>query len=81
MKNGAFMVLGGRNLSGLYRLVDPISHADQEIPLDLLRDQIGGKALLVARKLGGAGVASFDLRHSLVPADDLALSPTARRMC
>jgi len=67
MKNGAFLVLGGRAPSGLYRLVDPISHADQEIPLDRLRDQIGGKALLIARKLGGPGVhpATFGFRWFL----------------
>ena len=67
LKNGAFMVLTGRNPSGLYRLVDPISHADQEIPLDLLRGQIGGRALLVARKLGGPGVhpSAFGFRWFL----------------
>ena len=39
MASGAFMVFGGRNPSGLCRLVDPISHAVQEAPLeDLARD-------------------------------------------
>src|SRR5271156_5576236 len=55
MKNGSFQVLGGKNPSGRYRLVDPISHADQEMPLDLLVMEIGAKVLLVARKIGGAG--------------------------
>jgi len=55
LKNGSFQVLGGKNPSGLYRLVDPISHADQEVPLDLLVKEIGAKVLLVARKVGGAG--------------------------
>src|SRR5271155_3499883 len=55
MKNGSFQVLGGKNPSGLYRLVDPISHADEEVPLDLLVKEIGAKVLLVARKVGGAG--------------------------
>src|SRR5271156_5362230 len=55
MKNGSFQVLGGKNPSGRYRLVDPISHADQEVPLDLLVMEIGAKVLLVARKIGGAG--------------------------
>jgi subfamily B ATP-binding cassette protein HlyB/CyaB len=55
MKNGAFRVLGGRNPSGGFRLVDPISHADEEWTLEALLEEIGGKILLVARKLGGAG--------------------------
>jgi ATP-binding cassette, subfamily B, bacterial HlyB/CyaB len=55
LKNGSFQVLGGKNPSGLYRLVDPISHADQEVPLDLLLREIGGNVLLVARKVGGPG--------------------------
>ena len=47
MGSGAFMVFGGRNPSGLYRLVDPISHAVQrsEARRSFARD-IGGQALL-----------------------------------
>jgi ATP-binding cassette, subfamily B, bacterial HlyB/CyaB len=56
MASGAFMVFGGRNPSGLCRLVDPISHAVQEVTLEDLARDIGGQALLVARKIGGAGV-------------------------
>ena len=56
MRSGAFQVLGGRNPSGLYRLVDPISHVDTEMPLDQLHAEIGGKVLLVARRVGGPGV-------------------------
>ena len=56
MASGAFMVFGGRNPSGLYRLVDPISHAAHEAPLEDLARDIGGQALLVARRIGGAGV-------------------------
>jgi subfamily B ATP-binding cassette protein HlyB/CyaB len=67
MKNGSFQVLGGKNPSGLYRLVDPISHSDQEAPLDLLVKEIGGRVLLVARKIGGAGgdPKTFGLRWFL----------------
>ena len=54
--SGAFMVFGGRNPSGLCRLVDPISHAVQEATLEDLARDIGGQALLVARRIGGAGV-------------------------
>ena len=53
--SGAFMVFGGRNPSGLCRLVDPISHAVQEAPLEDLARDIGGQALLIARRIGGAG--------------------------
>ncbi len=54
--NGALMVVGGRNPSGLFRLVDPISHAVQEVTLEYLARDIGGQALLIARRIGGAGV-------------------------
>ena len=53
--NGALMVFGGRNPSGLCRLVDPISHAAQEAPLEDVARWIGGQALLIARRIGGAG--------------------------
>src|ERR1700727_440806 len=56
MASGAFMVFGGRNPSGLCRLVDPISHAVQEATLEDLARDSGGQALLVARRIGGAGV-------------------------
>ena len=56
MASGALMVFGGRNPSGLYRLVDPISHAAQEAPLEDVAREIGGQALLIARRIGGAGV-------------------------
>ena len=39
MASGAFMVFGGRNPSGLCRLVDPISHAVQEATLEDLRER------------------------------------------
>ena len=37
------MVFGGRNPTGLCRLVDPISHAVQEEPLEDLAREIGGR--------------------------------------
>ena len=56
MAGGAVMVLAGRSALGLLRLVDPISHAAQEAPLEDVARDIGGQALLVARRIGGAGV-------------------------
>ena len=49
------MVFGGRNPSGLCRLVDPISHAAHEAPIEDVARDIGGQALLIARHaaLGG----------------------------
>ena len=45
----------GRSPSGLCRLVDPISHAAQEAPLEDVAREIGGQALLIARRISGAG--------------------------
>src|SRR5277367_4235473 len=47
MASGAVMVFGGRNPSGLCRLVDPISHADEERPLEDVAREIGAQALLI----------------------------------
>ena len=57
-EDGAFQVLGGRNPSGLYRLVDPISHTDQEIPLDRLHAEYRrqGRCLLRARSADRASI-------------------------
>ena len=54
--NGAIMLLGGRKSSGLCQLVDPISRAVQEAPIEDVAHDIGGRALLIARRIGGAGV-------------------------
>ncbi len=54
--SGAFFVFGGRAPSGLYRLVDPISHASHEMALEDALQEIGGQALLIARRVGGAGM-------------------------
>src|ERR1700689_4406349 len=56
MASGALMGFGGGNPSGLCRLVDPISHSVQEASLEDLARDVGGEALLVARRIGGAGV-------------------------
>jgi subfamily B ATP-binding cassette protein HlyB/CyaB len=67
LKSGALCVFAGRVASGLCRLVDPISHAVVEIPLDDLVRETGGQALLVARRIGGAGAdpRSFGMRWFL----------------
>jgi subfamily B ATP-binding cassette protein HlyB/CyaB len=55
MMSGGLMVFGGCGPSGLCRLVDPISHTAQETPLQDVAREISGQALLVARRIGGAG--------------------------
>ena len=67
LKSGALTVFGGRGPSGLCRLVDPITHAASEIPLEELARETGGQALLVARRVGGAGVnpKTFGMRWFL----------------
>jgi len=67
MKSGAFAVYGGRGPSSLARLVDPISHAATDMSLEELAAESGGQALLVARRVGGAGVSpgAFSIRWFL----------------
>src|SRR5271157_1169438 len=57
LQSGALAVFAGLTGSGLCRLVDPISHGATEIPLDALVRETNGQALLVARRVGGAGVS------------------------
>jgi ATP-binding cassette, subfamily B, bacterial HlyB/CyaB len=57
LANGALSVFGGRTASGLCRLIDPISHSATEMSLEELARETGGQALLVARRVGGAGVS------------------------
>ncbi len=57
LRSGALNILGGRGPEGLYRLVDPITRGATEISLEELAAETGGQALLVARRVGGAGVS------------------------
>jgi subfamily B ATP-binding cassette protein HlyB/CyaB len=56
MRSGAFQVFGGRTPSGNYRVVDPLTRTDREVALEALFDEADAEAVLVSRKLGGAGV-------------------------
>ncbi|TDX60943.1 subfamily B ATP-binding cassette protein HlyB/CyaB [Methylosinus sp. sav-2] len=42
--------------SGLFRIVDPITRIDRELTIEQLVEEIQPEAILIARKLGGAGV-------------------------
>ncbi|HXZ15763.1 MAG TPA: type I secretion system permease/ATPase [Roseiarcus sp.] len=57
LSSGAIVVFGGRSPSGLCRLVDPISHAATDVTVEDLARETGGNALLIARRVGGAGVS------------------------
>jgi len=67
VSSGALFVFGGRGPSGLCRLVDPISHAATDITVEELTRETEGRALLIARRVGGAGVSPklFGLRWFL----------------
>src|SRR5271165_4106195 len=56
LHSGALFVFGGRGPSGLCRLVDPISHAATDLTLEDLTRETDGRVLLIARRVGGAGV-------------------------
>lgn len=66
MRSGGYEVYGGRLPNGAYRVVDPITRKDRAIPLDELFELVE-EAILVTRKLGGAGVdpQTFSLRWFL----------------
>ncbi|WP_159732903.1 cysteine peptidase family C39 domain-containing protein [Methylosinus sp. Ce-a6] len=56
LRGGGFHVFGGKLPSGDYRLVDPITRVDRALSLDHLFDEMQDEAILVSRKIGGAGV-------------------------
>lgn len=55
LKSGAFWVFGGKNPSGKFRLVDPITRVDQELTMEALMETVGPRLVLVGRRLGGQG--------------------------
>ncbi|MFO1150423.1 MAG: type I secretion system permease/ATPase [Alsobacter sp.] len=55
-KAGAFLVLGGRTATGLYRTVDPVSREDRERPLDEVAAELAPEIVLVQRAFGGPGL-------------------------
>ncbi|NYT29443.1 MULTISPECIES: peptidase domain-containing ABC transporter [Rhizobium] len=55
MPEGTFAILGGPTPAGRYRVIDPVTRADRELSAAELLIETGARALLVARKLGGAG--------------------------
>ena len=78
MTSGAVMVLAGRSPLGLCRLVDPISHAVQEAPLEDARARYWRAGALDRSPDRRRRGRSAPVRRALVPAHHLALSPSAR---
>lgn len=55
LREGGFVVYGGRTPSGDYRIVDPVTRTDRQLSLDKMVDQIEPFIVLVQRRLVGAG--------------------------
>jgi ATP-binding cassette, subfamily B, bacterial HlyB/CyaB len=56
LRTGEFVVFGGPMASGNFRIVDPVSRRDREIEQGELFQAIEPRAILVARRWGGAGL-------------------------
>jgi subfamily B ATP-binding cassette protein HlyB/CyaB len=56
LRTGEFVVLGGQNPAGLWRVVDPVTHADRFEELDSLYTEIEPMAILVGKRLAGPGI-------------------------
>ncbi len=57
LKTGGFVLFTGPTPSGNRRIVDPITRIDREMSLDELYAIVEPEILLVARRLGGPGIA------------------------
>lgn len=55
-KNGNYVVFGGKQPSGGFRFVDPISRQSREYPLTEILQHFDAKIILLSRRLGGPGV-------------------------
>jgi subfamily B ATP-binding cassette protein HlyB/CyaB len=56
LREGNFVVFGGRSASGACRIVDPITRADREVTLEELLATIEPLVLLVQRRTAGSGI-------------------------
>jgi subfamily B ATP-binding cassette protein HlyB/CyaB len=67
LRTGAFVVLGGKNPAGLWRVIDPVTHTDRYAELDALHTEIEPLAILIGRRIGGPGIdpATFGFRWFL----------------
>ena len=56
LKSGAFAVFGGQDPVGLWRVIDPITRIGRNLALETLYAEIEPEAILIARRIGGAGI-------------------------
>jgi hypothetical protein len=54
LRSGAFVILGGFDPAGRWRLIDPATFADRYLERDSLRAEIEPLAILVGRRCPGA---------------------------
>jgi subfamily B ATP-binding cassette protein HlyB/CyaB len=54
-KDGGYLILGGQNPAGLWRVVDPVTRAAQEVSLDDLVAKVVPVMVLIKRHFRGAG--------------------------
>ena len=55
-KDGAFIVFSGIMPNGKYRLVDTMTRIAQELTIEEMFEQLEPRMILVARRIGGAGI-------------------------
>ncbi len=67
LRDGGFVVFGGRLPDGRFRIVDPVTSIDRALTLEEFQRDIEPELLLVGRKVGGAGFdpKSFGFRWFL----------------
>jgi ATP-binding cassette, subfamily B, bacterial HlyB/CyaB len=56
LKAGGFAILAAPAEKGKVRLIDPIARTSKELPLDEAEASSSGSAILITRRLGGAGI-------------------------
>jgi ATP-binding cassette, subfamily B, bacterial HlyB/CyaB len=56
LRTGYFVVFGGVNQEDQARVVDPLTHSNRVLPIDSLLTEIEPTAILVTRRLNGAGI-------------------------
>jgi subfamily B ATP-binding cassette protein HlyB/CyaB len=55
-RDGIFVIFGGKQASGKYRFIDPITRISMEIDEKEISDFLEPRLILISRKLGGAGI-------------------------
>ncbi len=67
LRDGGFVVFGGRMPNGLFRIIDPVTSIDRLLPVEDLLAEIEPHLILLARRIGGEGYnpKSFGFRWFL----------------